>query len=229
MEITEFTIQIIIIGIPGIFCYFIASKLIGKIGKDNVESFLAIFLFSILSYLFFGLSLSLYNYIFCKSVPNDIIQKIFINQKSVTANDILGATLTSFILAIVLSYLYRFNCLNRFGQKIGATFRYGDEDVWHYFHRAPEIEKNDGWIYVRDHKYNLIYYGYVSVWSESDKSREIILTDVTVYNNNDGAELYSSQHVYLSRNADEISIEVPKQQNISEEKEHGTRKKRDSQ
>lgn len=216
MEITEFTIQIIIIGIPGIFCYFIASKLIGKIGKDSLEVFLSIFLFSILSYVLYSLALSIYNLMSCSPVQNDIINKIFTEQKSVKYYDILGATITSLVLAFILSYLYRFNILNRIGQKIGATFRYGDEDVWHYFHRASENQKNEGWIYVRDHKYNLVYYGFVSVWSESEKNRELIISDVTVYANDEGNELYTADHIYLSRNIDDLTIEVPKQQNKEE-------------
>jgi hypothetical protein len=159
------------------------------------------------------LILSFYNLISCSAVQNDIINKIFSDQKSVKYYDILGATATSFILAFIISYLYRFNILNRIGQKIGATFRYGDEDVWHYFHRAPEIQKNEGWIFVRDHKCNLVYYGFISVWSESEKNRELILSDVTVYTNDEGIELYTSDHIYLSRNIDDLTIEVPKQQN----------------
>lgn len=212
MEITEFTIQIIILGIPGIFCYLIASKLIGKIGKDSFESFLSVFLFSVLAYVLYSIILASYNLIASGKVTNDIINKIFSNQKSVKYYDILGATASSFILALIISYLYRFNILNRFGQLIGATYRYGDEDVWHYFHRAPDIQKNEGWIFVRDHKCNLVYYGFVSIWSESEKNRELIISDVTVYTNDGGIELYTSDHIYLSRNIDDLTIEVPKQQ-----------------
>lgn len=218
MEITEFTLQIIILGIPGIACYFTTSKLIGKIGKDTTEVFLTIFLFSVLSYLSYSILLYFADIFFKTSFSQDLIKKIFVNQKNIKDNDIIGATLTSIAISFVFSYLYRFNILIRFGQKIGATFRYGDEDVWHYFHRVPEVQKNDGWVYVRDHKLDLIYYGYISVWSESNECREIIISEVTVFSNSDATELYSAEHIYLCRNKDELTIEVPKNENQNEVK-----------
>ena len=51
MEITEFTFRLMLLGIPGIGCYFLLKKLIGKIGADMVESVLSIFVLSILCYL----------------------------------------------------------------------------------------------------------------------------------------------------------------------------------
>lgn len=199
MEITEFTFRIILAGIPGIITYFLLSKLIGKVGKNSIEVVLLIFLFSILSY-------AIYDFL---SPSKDIIDKLFNETNNVKYNDILWTSLIAGIISFLLSYSYRYNVLNWIGQKIKATKKYGDEDVWHYFHNAPDRQKNDGWIYIRDHKLNLLYYGYISVWSESEKNRELIITDVSVYDNLSGDFLYNANHLYISRNIDDITIEVP--------------------
>lgn len=199
MEITEFTFRIILTGIPGIITYFLLSKLIGRVGKNSIEMILLIFLFSILSYSIYDLF----------SPSNDIIDKLFKETNNVQFNDILWSSFVAIIISFILSYLYRYNILNWIGQKIKATKKYGDEDVWHYFHNAPDKQKNDGWIYIRDHKLDLLYYGYISVWSESEKIRELIITDVSVYDNISGDFLYNSNHIYISRNIDDITIEVP--------------------
>ncbi len=206
MEITEFTFRIIITGIPGIITYFLLSKLIGRVGKNTIEIVLLIFLFSILSYSIYDLA----------SSSNDIIDKLFNESNNVKFNDILWSSFVAIIISFILSYLYRYNILNWIGQKIKATKKYGDEDVWHYFHNAPEKQKNYGWIYIRDHKLDLLYYGYISVWSESEKNRELIITDVSVYNNINGEFLYDTNHIYISRNIDDISIEVPLNENEGE-------------
>jgi hypothetical protein len=131
-----------------------------------------------------------------------------------TTSELTGGVLSAFALCLLLSYLHRYNALNFIAQVIRATNRYGDEDVWHFFHNAPERQKNDGWVFVRDHKLDLVYYGYINVWSESGKQRELVLSDVSVFHNKSGDELYSSDVVYLSRNAEDLTIEVPKQERI---------------
>jgi len=209
MEITEFTFRLIIVGIPGIITYFLLSKLIGRVGKNSIEIVLLIFLFSILSYSLYNLFASLICNIVGLEYSNDIVNKLFKKADSVKYNDILWTSFVAVILSFVISYLHRYNILNWVGQKIGATKKYGDEDVWHYFHNASDKQKNDGWIFIRDHKLNLLYYGYISVWSESEKNRELVITDVTVYNNEDGEYLYDTNHLYICRNIDDISIEVP--------------------
>lgn len=209
MEITEFTLRIIIIGIPGIITYFLLSKLIGKVGKNTIEIVLLIFLFSVLSYSLYSFFDSIIHLIINKPYKNDIINKLFNQNDNIKYNDILWASVTAITLSYIVSYFHRFSIINKIGQKIGATNKYGDEDVWHYFHNAPDSQKNDGWYFIRDHKLNLFYYGYVTVWSESEKIRELVITDVTVYNNVDAEKLYETDHLYICRNLDDISIEVP--------------------
>lgn len=209
MEITEFTFRIIIVGIPGIITYFLLSKLIGRVGKNTIEIVLLIFLFSILSYSLYSLLASIICRIVGIDYSNNIVDKLFKEADNVKHTDILFASSVAVFLSFIISYLYRYNVLNWIGQKIGATKKYGDEDVWHYFHNASDKQKNDGWIFIRDHKLNLLYYGYISVWSESEKNREIIITDVSVYNNEDGVYLYDTNHLYICRNIDDLSFEVP--------------------
>ncbi|MFO8055666.1 MAG: hypothetical protein R6V10_00025 [bacterium] len=112
-------------------------------------------------------------------------------------------------MAYLISYAARFSIINRIGQKLKATKRYGDEDVWHYFHNAPDTQKNEGWVIIRDIKAELAYYCYISAWSDTGKNRELILSEVSVYTNDSSDFLYDAQHIYLSRNNDEITIEVP--------------------
>jgi len=207
MEITQFTIQIIILGIPGIFCFFVASKLVGRIGKDKFDAFLAIFLFSVLSYVIYSLGVEIYNLIVCVKTDNNILSNLITDQNNIRAIDILLATISSFILALIISYIYNFNLLNRFAQIIRATKRYGDEDVWHYFHNIHSPKISD-WFVVRNLERDLMYSGNITTYSETDKERELLIKEVDVYKNSTGEYMYSADEVYLSLDKNNITIEI---------------------
>ena len=86
-------------------------------------------------------------------------------------------------VAFALAYLWivaaNRKWLTRILQATGATKRYGDEDVWDYTFNSsgPEVE----YIHFRDFDKNITYAGWVSVFSESEKLRELVLRDVRIY------------------------------------------------
>lgn len=207
MEITQFTIQIIILGIPGILCYFIASKLVGHIGKDKFDVFLAIFLFSILSYILYGATVEVYNILFGENSQHSILTKIISDQKQISVSEILCATIASFFLAFIIAYLYNFNILNKFGRWIRATKRYGDEDVWHYFNNISSPKLTE-WFIIRNIRADLMYLGNISTYSESGKDRELLIKNADVYKNSTGEYMYSADEIYLSVDRNEIIIEI---------------------
>jgi len=73
-------------------------------------------------------------------------------------------------------------------------------------------ETNGGWVYVRDGKTDLTYYGYISAFSDSHQERELLLSDVDVYGTNDLNDMelyYSVDYLYIARNRDDLTIEIP--------------------
>jgi len=233
---TETTVKLLILGLPGIICYFLCHKLIGKPQRPVIEIVLLVFLYSILSYSLVFLSSPLTNYAF--NLESDIIIVTFLdlNQKKPIKIDqdqktpagsfhkqnneyepensknlffIFHAIFCGILLSYFLSYLKYYNVANIIGRTVKATERYGDEDVWEYFQKLPDSQKNNGWLIVRDLKTDLSYICQISTWSDSGLERELILYDASVYNNSTGEHLYDAQNIYLSRNKDDITIEVP--------------------
>jgi len=206
---SEFTFSLIILGLPGIIIYFFSQKLISKIERSTIEIIFLIFLYSILSYALIGLIEGLFSQFKTGNFSSKTVSTVFTIKSSIGISVILKGVIASIIMSYILSYGARFNFINRIGQKIKATLRYGDQDVWHYFNNAPVEQKNDGWVFVRDHKENLAYYCYISVWSDSGMDRELVISDVDVYSNDTSEFLYKTDHIYLSRRREDISIEVP--------------------
>jgi hypothetical protein len=91
---------------------------------------------------------------------------------------------------------------------IGATKRYGDEDVWDYTFNAHASIASVEYIHFRDFEKELIYGGWVATFSETEKLRELVLQDVEVYNF-DGQALYSVPMLYLARAPENLHIEFP--------------------
>lgn len=90
---------------------------------------------------------------------------------------------------------------------LGATNKYGDEDLWAYLMNSDEPAVR--FVNVRDFANKVVYSGYTQFWSEEGDTREIVLTEVIMYNSDTGQELQKMAHVYLARPKDQITLEFP--------------------
>ena len=205
---TQETFKILVLGLPGIVCYFLCQKIIGKTKCTVINTIFLVFLYSVLAYTLLGLFHSLYNLIFGNGFESNIIDTVLDASTDIPVWILLAATVSGVILTYLLSYLNHYNIANPFGQWIKATKRFGDEDVWHYFHNSS-IGQNHDWFIVRDLKANLSYYCSIAAWSDSGKNRELVLYDVSVFSNSTSEHYYDTQHMYLSRNIDDLIIEIP--------------------
>ncbi len=79
-------------------------------------------------------------------------------------------------------------------QKIHATKRYGDEDVWEFMFNSSRAEAE--YIHLRDFEKKITYAGWVETFSETEKQRELVLRDVVVHEF-EGKVLFESPRIYL--------------------------------
>jgi hypothetical protein len=120
--------------------------------------------------------------------------------------EFLAAIAASLLCSVVWLYLTNHRLAGRFLRFIGATRKYGDEDVWDFSFNAPKAWSE--YVYVRDYKNAKVFSGWVTAFSESEKTRELLLRDVEVFNL-EGRRLYSSPLIYLGRSPDSVDIEFP--------------------
>ena len=85
------------------------------------------------------------------------------------------------------------------------TAEYEDDDVWSYVTNSDDAE----WLFVRDHRVGLVYFGRLSVFSDSDEKRELLLEDVDVCRNADGAWRYHTDSLYLCREDKSLHLKSP--------------------
>ncbi len=208
MDLSSFVMKIIILLLPGILASKIYRKLRGKSNKKDWEDFTEIFLFAVMSYVIVGffksLRLKLHPFSISCNYSAVTTFNAFIDEREILSwDEIFLSVIIGLLLAFFASYIYRYKIINKFAQLVRASNRYGDEDVWDYFHNMSEVE----WVVVRDHKVDLYYYCWIKAFSESGAQRELLLADVSVYNS-DGDYLYDVDAMYLSRDYYDVTIEL---------------------
>jgi hypothetical protein len=203
MSISSFLIRIILLVIPGIIGSLLYRSLRGRTSRKDWEDYLEILVFSFLAYGVYGLLIRLFN-----AGDALVTFRAFTNESvpidKPIGHAILFASIAAVPIAFIASYIDNYKLINKFARRIKATRRFGDEDVWDYFNRSPDIK----WVNVRDHKLNLLYACWIQSYSDPYKDRELLLRNVKVYNNTTGEFFYNTDVMYLSRKSDELTIEA---------------------
>jgi hypothetical protein len=194
MDVNLTVIQLALIFFPGIIWAAIHLKYCAIEKPSDARFIVHCFVFGVLTYV-----VTFPAYSFFEAAhpierffrdPTKIPDKIFgLKDFFITASVALA-------LGVGWTYFLNHKVAGLFLQKIGATKRYGDEDVWAFvFNSAkPYVE----YVHVRDFEKKIIYSGWVQAFSDSGKSRELLLRDVQIFDF-DGNLMYDMPNIYLSR------------------------------
>lgn len=202
-----FLLQLIIVFTPGIIWERIDAVYGHNRSSQQWDILRRTFIFGLFSYVAtFGL------YWLSSFASADISFEVFKFQKDTTfidapaVREIVIASLVATVCAIVWLYLTNYKVITRMFQKTKATKRYGDEDVWDYTFNSPRAEVE--YVHLRDFEKKITYAGWVELFSETEKLRELILRDVQVYDF-EGGLLFETARVYVARERGNIDLEFP--------------------
>jgi len=204
MTISIFLIQLTILLLPGVIWARIDASYGKKKNPSQFEFLLRAALFGIVSYAV--------TYVVFFVLHQDFIMVKLENIDKETVIDaaislqIAIATLVGFILSIVWLYFVNYKIATRFLQLIRATKTYGDEDVWDFVMNSPKAASE--YVHYRDFANNIVYAGWVGVFSESEKLRELVLNEAQVFDF-DGNLLFELPSVYIARGSDNMHLEFP--------------------
>jgi len=178
----------------------------GRATRKDWEDFLEVIVFSLFSYAIYAFIVSFINWKWSAGVEFTAFEAFLDDRIAVRWQDIFFSSVVGVGVALIASYSYQFKIINRFGKLVRATQRFGDEDVWDFVHRSPDVR--GGWVIVRDHKLNLYYTCWIQAFSDSGKERELLLREVDVYDDASAEWRYNTPVMYLSRKQDELTIEI---------------------
>ena len=197
MEISEFTLKLILLLIPGAIASLIFVKLTTHT-RWNTFKFLAhSILFGALSYLvavlLFTNDTSLHS--FWKNFPVNTIPY----------DAIWKASIFAILIGLVSSAIDNYKVINHLGRWLRISNKYGDMSAYALLLNAETVRE----VYFRDFANNLTYHGIIESFSETERHKELILRMVKVYDIDTAELLYEVDKVYLCRQLGQFSIEVP--------------------
>ncbi|MHC4439565.1 MAG: hypothetical protein ACYS3S_19585 [Planctomycetota bacterium] len=208
MEASGFLVRVIFLAVPGIVCYMLFRKLAGRSKCQKWEEWCKIILFSLIIYGTYSLLVWILGF-FCWGKGELVFFKAILDEyEPIKWSEIIIASLIGVPVALIATTIQTYRVVNFLGRKIRVTKRSGDDDVWDYFHNLPDTPEHE-WVFVRDHKTGLVYFGFIRAYSESEKERELLLGDVDVYASGKDEILYRRVMLFLCRDKKDLTIEIP--------------------
>ena len=200
MEISELTLKLILLLVPGSIACIIYERL-------TIHKVWTPFKFIANSILFGGLSYILAPIIWSICGMDYSFDSFWNNlpTKEIPFDAILKASFVALIIGFSSTAIDHYKLINRFGKWARLTNKYGDENLYSYFLNAKDVEE----VYFRDIENNLTYHGIIDSFSENDHFYEVVLRDVVVYNYKNSKKLYEIDKIYLSKSKENLIIELP--------------------
>ena len=213
MEISELTLKLIIILIPGA----IATRIYQKV---TIHEKWTSFQFIVNSIVFGGFSYLSTELFIDVCYSDKRLVKFWSNLpvENIPYDLVIKTCVTGFLIGLTVSALDHYKLINWFAKKIKISNKYGDENLYSYFLNGKAVKE----VYLRDLENGSTYHGLIDSYSETDVYCEIVLYDVVVYSNDNGNEAYSIDKIYLSRPKEKITIELPIINNSNGETEQST-------
>ncbi len=200
---SELTVKLIILLLPGAVSTLIFGKLILHKEWDSFKFVLHSILFGAFSFLILQIVLNLLNLISDSFIKTLSIWSTITDSQKIPYAEIGYSTLISIILAFVVSKIENKKIVSKVAKRFGISNKYGDENLFSRFLNSSSTD----YVYVRDIKNNLTYHGWVKSFSESENVSEVRLCDVIVYSYYNCEYIYEVPEVYLSFSKHDIIIE----------------------
>jgi hypothetical protein len=197
MALTELTIKIIIIVSPGIITSLIIQYLTISKKQSDFKFAIVSIVFGLVNYLVLQF-LYWTQQLICVHQEESFRLLRTLEELSAVSNKIYwGEVIIAIILSIVLGFVYSYmdhhKVINKLGWFFNVTNKYGSENAYSYFLNFRDLD----YVYIRKVSDDLTYRGKVSIFSEKENVREVILEDVTVYRYCDSEYLYDIDKIYL--------------------------------
>lgn len=206
MVFSDFALRIILLFIPGIIALLIIDRLTSHRSLKVFQWVIYSLLLGFSSYVFYYLIILFLGKL-CPS--NEYTFSFFraLTDKDITLEfgEIILVTGLSIIIGFIFVYLINYTVLHRIAQKIKASKKFGDYDVWGYLMNSDQIYK----VIVRDRENDLMYYGRIKAFSDACIKDELFLKDVRVYRNSDAEMLYKMPGIYISKKRENLILEFP--------------------
>lgn len=193
MEISELTLKIILLLIPGAISALIVEQLTIHKQWSSFRFVMSSIVLGCISYLV----LQFVYWIPCITIENRNLNFWHTLTDTITIpyTEIFFASLCAIFIGFVISKGIQHKWLFKLSKKFKVSTKFGDESLYYYFLCSDDLTD----VYVRDFDNNLTYHGVIDSFSESEIDRELVLINVDVYDLLESKLLYSTPAIFLSK------------------------------
>lgn len=201
MTLSEFTLRLILIFLPGLIAFIIIEQLTVHREIKPYRFVINSLLLGFLCYLLY-FPISLIPFL---KLDFTFTKILFDNNVILNFKEIFVSTILSIPLGFIMSFLINKKILHKIAKKLKVSKKFGDFDVWGYIMNSQTPE----WVVVRDIENDLMYEGWIQAFSDSEGKNELFLRDVKVFSNKTAKELYEIPGIYLPQKRETLTIEFP--------------------
>ena len=203
MGLTDLTVRLMLIFFPGIICFFVFDAFTVHRERKAHEILLLSYIYGIISYFIYGVLLVPLRIMVSFGqrgrflLPWDLSVFNWLSDSRAQLDfwEIVAATVIAFVLAFILSFFHRKKLLHTLGQRLKVTTKFAELDVWNFAFNLDDAR----WCVVRDMANQLMFQGYIRAFSDVGEAVELLLTQVSVYDEKTSELCYQADRMYLSR------------------------------
>jgi hypothetical protein len=196
-------VQIAILFLPGLVWARLDARYGTTEKPSETELFIRAFMYGLATYAVVYIIYWCVGREFSILEMNDVEESVVLTADFI--DEIIFSIPVSFFLSIIWIAANTHKWLTRALQHLRITNKFGDEDVWDFTFNSSQAAVE--YVHVRDFDKNLTYAGWVNIFSETGKLRELVLRDVIVYDS-EGNET-EIPLLYIARDPADIHIEFP--------------------
>ena len=205
MQLSEFTFRIILLFVPGMISFIIISALTSHKELKIHQVLISSLILGFLCYTFYYLIIGIIGILFKTNLNLSFLEVITKKDVPLNFKEIVYVTGVSVLVGFIFTYLINYKVLHTIANKLKATNKFGDIDVWSFIMNIEEVE----WVIIRDRENDLMYEGWIAAFSDSTEKDELFLRDVRVFKNSTAEELFKIPGLYLPRMRENSIIEFP--------------------
>lgn len=205
MSITQFTLKIMLLFLPGIISFVIIDNLTIHNETKTYHRIVYSFILGFLSYLPWNIICEIIQLMYKIQMPTSFTNNLLNDIQVINLYEISIATLFSIIIGIIFTKCINNNIIYRFANATGISRKSSNVDIW----LNLLSEGGFTWIYIRDLEHGRVYRGRLYKTSDFTERDGIILEDVSVYNEADTSnELYHVPRIYLPAKFENLEINI---------------------
>ena len=201
IEISQLAVRLVFLFLPGIVGALIIDILTAHRSRQTFQFIISAILFGTGSYMILSAIVKLNNELVqLKGLePTWEVEffKSFLQENGIIKfSEVFWATIISVVISVIAVWLINNRIIYRIANFFKLSNKHGEEDLWEAFLDRSHTQ----WVVIRDTDEAIVYQGAVKGFSQKDDKRELLLSDVIIYKeeNNELKDLYSLKEMYLS-------------------------------